>query len=85
MYYSLKHRDLLFVNHPPPRTRKWKIEKQQKTDRLDSSTDDKISINIDENKAVKNRIARSEVKAPENNVKVVKKVIRKKENYASSE
>jgi hypothetical protein len=29
MYYSLKHRDLLFVNHPPPKTRNIRVVLRQ--------------------------------------------------------
>jgi hypothetical protein len=39
MYYSLKHRDLLFVNHPPPRTRNIRIVLRQ-------TYTDKITLNI---------------------------------------
>lgn len=39
MYYSLKHRDLLFVNHPPPRTRNIRIVLRQ-------TFTDKTTLNI---------------------------------------
>ncbi|MNR17312.1 hypothetical protein D3C85_1339640 [compost metagenome] len=39
MYYSLKHRDLLFVNHPPPRTRNIRVVLRQ-------TFADKATLNI---------------------------------------
>jgi hypothetical protein len=39
MYYSLKHRDLLFVNHPPPRTRNIRVVLRQ-------TFTDKATLNI---------------------------------------
>lgn len=39
IYYSLKHRDLLFVNHPPPRTRNIRVVLREKFS-------DKTTLNI---------------------------------------
>jgi len=39
MYYALKHRDLLFVNHPPPKTRNIRVVLRQ-------TFDEKTTLNI---------------------------------------